>query len=120
MSSSLAGLLKCALQEFQHRYPQLISRIRSEGGLQSYFVPMECPTLPLDVDFKCRDMLHAKFDTDQGPLWRVQLITEATMDKAALGETISRTFDNLVDLTDHDQVSCGYWLLVLLICAQKT
>ena len=30
-------------------------------------------------------MLHQKFDTNQGPLWRVQLITEASMDLANLG-----------------------------------
>jgi hypothetical protein len=46
---------------------------------------MECPTLPLDVTFSCKDMLHQKFDTGQGPLWRVQLITEASMDLANLG-----------------------------------
>ena len=46
---------------------------------------MECPILPLDVNFVCRDMLHQKFDTVQGPLWRVQLITEASMDLANLG-----------------------------------
>ena len=31
-------------------------------------------------------MLHEKFDASDGPLWRVQLITEATMDRAGLGE----------------------------------
>ena len=46
---------------------------------------MECPTLPLDVMFNCKDMLHQRFDTVQGPLWRVQLITEASMDLANLG-----------------------------------
>jgi hypothetical protein len=30
-------------------------------------------------------MLHQKFDTNTGPLWRVQLITEASMDLANLG-----------------------------------
>ena len=91
----LVGLLKCALQEFQHTYPQLTSRIRHcppNGKCQSpehcqnlHFSPMECPILPLDVTFSCRDMLHQKFDTVQGPLWRVQLITEASMDLANLG-----------------------------------
>ncbi len=46
---------------------------------------MECPILPLDITFGCKDMLHQKFDTNQGPLWRVQLITEASMDLANLG-----------------------------------
>ncbi|CAB4059291.1 unnamed protein product [Lepeophtheirus salmonis] len=45
---------------------------------------MECPILPLDSDFECRDMLHNQFDTERGPLWRVQLITEQTMDKAPI------------------------------------
>ncbi len=48
--------MKCALQEFQHRYPQLTSRIRSDPGGgdqgQLYFIPMECPTFPLDTDFQ--------------------------------------------------------------------
>lgn len=95
--------MKCALQEFQHVYPQLTARIRdlnpetsgSTSGSATasgashqpkpHFVPMECPTFPLDTEFKCRDMLHDKFDTENGPLWRVQLVTEATMEKANLG-----------------------------------
>jgi len=78
------GLMKCALQEFQHKYPQLISRIRREST-GAYFTPMECPTFPLDVNFDCKDMLHEKFKTEEGPLWRVQLITEESMHKAILG-----------------------------------
>lgn len=77
------GLMKCALQEFQHMFPQLTSRIREDQG-HPYFAPMECPTLPLDTEFKCQDMLHTKFNTSQGPLWRVQLVTENTMEQAAL------------------------------------
>ena len=46
---------------------------------------MECPLLPLDTLFTCHDMLHAPFDEESGPLWRVQHITEATMDAANLG-----------------------------------
>lgn len=75
--------MKCALQEFQHMFPQLTSRIREDQG-HPYFAPMECPTLPLDTEFKCQDMLHTKFNTSQGPLWRVQLVTENTMEQAAL------------------------------------
>ena len=86
--------MKCALQEFQHRYPQLTARIRpgtaastpQADGSTPHFIPMECPTFPLDTDFKCRDMLHTKFDTETGPLWRVQLVTENTMDKANLSK----------------------------------
>ncbi len=48
------------------------------------FIPMECPDLPLDVDLKCKNMLHEKFDEFHGPLWRVQLITEQAMDSANL------------------------------------
>ncbi|TRY78377.1 hypothetical protein TCAL_01694 [Tigriopus californicus] len=77
------GLMKCALQEFQHMFPQLTSRIREDQG-HPYFAPMECPTFPLDTEFKCQDMLHTKFNTSQGPLWRVQLVTEDTMEQAAL------------------------------------
>ncbi len=55
--SCQTGLMKCALQEFQHRYPQLTSRIRADGGGGGgsgdlHFVPMECPTFPLDTDFE--------------------------------------------------------------------
>ena len=46
---------------------------------------MECPILPFDTEFEIKDMLHTKFDTLSGPLWRVQLITEKTMDSADLG-----------------------------------
>eukprot|EP00096_Caligus_rogercresseyi_P011195 TRINITY_DN4332_c0_g1_i1.p1 TRINITY_DN4332_c0_g1~~TRINITY_DN4332_c0_g1_i1.p1 ORF type:complete len:529 (-),score=144.67 TRINITY_DN4332_c0_g1_i1:527-2113(-) len=77
------GLLKCALQEFQHMFPQLTSRLILRGNVP-HFHPMECPTLPLDSDFTCRDMLHDQFDTEVGPLWRVQLITEKSMDKASI------------------------------------
>ena len=45
---------------------------------------MECPILPLDSTFKCKDMLHEEFCVEQGPLWRVQLIDESTMDIANL------------------------------------
>jgi hypothetical protein len=76
--------MKCALQEFQHMYPQLTSRIRTDGH-DHFFIPMECPTFPLDTDFEIKDMLHEKFNVANGPLWRVQLITEATMDRAGLG-----------------------------------
>ena len=77
---SPVGLMKCALQEFQHMYPQLTSRTRDDSIL-----PMECPTFPLDTEFQTKDMLHTKFDIENGPLWKVQLITEATMEKAAAG-----------------------------------
>ena len=91
-----AGLMKCALQEFQHRYPQLTSRIRpaaassasADSSSSPHFIPMECPTFPLDTDFTCKDMLHDKFDTETGPLWRVQLVTENNMDRANLGERL--------------------------------
>lgn len=85
------GLMKCALQEFQHMFPHLTSRLKrmtSGNGTDESclcFVPMECPILPLDTGFKCKDMLHDKFDEEKGPLWRVQLITESTMDAANLG-----------------------------------
>ena len=91
--------MKCALQEFQHMHPQLTSRIRTEktqttsiGGMAQTvsstqsFIPMECPTFPLDTEFACKDMLHDKLDVENGPLWRVQLVTEATMDKSNIGK----------------------------------
>ena len=45
---------------------------------------MECPLLPLDENLECRDMLHQKFDTETGPLWRVQIITINELEKANL------------------------------------
>ena len=88
--------MKCALQQFQHTHPQLTSRITEQPTGQSQpnldpnhersFVAMELPKFPLDSEFAVGDMLHEKFASGEGPLWRVQLITEATMDRAGLGE----------------------------------
>ena len=90
------GLMKCALQQFQHTHPQLTSRITEPPNSQSQpnldpnsersFVAMELPKFPLDSEFAVKDMLHERFSASEGPLWRVQLITEATMDRAGLGE----------------------------------
>jgi len=77
------GLVKITLQELQHQFPILTSRIRQDGG-KTEFCPMECPVLPLDTDLQCKDMLHSKFDTERGPLWRVQIITMQEMEKASL------------------------------------
>ena len=104
--------MKCSLQEFQHMFPQLTSCIRKqssnnnlnnnipnstiEAHLNNWthvineqhhdlqFSPMECPILPLDTGFKCKDMLHEEFSVEEGPLWRVQLIDQSTMDNANL------------------------------------
>ena len=102
--------MKCSLQEFQHMFPQLKSRIKScsnnavnsnnnvqSGDVNSnkqlvtnelqqelQFMPMECPTLPLDTSFECKNMLHEEFSQENGPLWRIQLIDESTMDSANL------------------------------------
>lgn len=107
------GLMKCSLQEFQHMFPQLTSCIKTLSGSanninnnmpnynnefhQSHhitmvneqqhdlqFFPMECPILPLDTEFKYKNMLHDEFCVEKGPLWRVQLIDESTMDLANL------------------------------------
>ena len=87
--------MKCALQQFQHTHPQLTSRIaaaeqpnQSQQNLapERSFVAMELPKFPLDSEFAVGDMLHERFASGEGPLWRVQLITEATMDRAGLGE----------------------------------
>merc|ERR1719414_2249740 len=48
------------------------------------FIPMECPVLPLDSSFRFKNMLHNEFPVESGPLWRVQLIDESTMDSANL------------------------------------
>ena len=53
-----------------------------QGGKQETFQPMELPVLPLDQELLCTDMLHHKFDTETGPLWRVQIITRDTFQKA--------------------------------------
>ena len=67
---------------------------------------MECPILPLDTHLLSQDMIHDKvganysvnttasqagnvdfkhlpfqFDTERGPLWRVQIITQQEMEK---------------------------------------
>ena len=78
--------MKCALQEFQHMFLHLTSRLKPASRIQPQheeivlFVPMECPILPLDTDLTCHDMLHVPFDEENGPLWRVQHITEDCMD----------------------------------------
>lgn len=84
------GLLKCALQEFQHMFPHLTSRLKVQspvqGGSQEelvFLVPMECPILPLDTTCH-QDMLHETFDEEHGPLWKVQLINESSMETAHL------------------------------------
>lgn len=77
------GLVKITLQELQHQFPQLTSRISMSNG-KPMFVPMECPMLPLDTDLQCQDMLHQKFDTTSGPLWRVQIITMSELETAGL------------------------------------
>ena len=101
------GLMKCSLQEFQHMFPQLTSCIKKQnlnGNFNNnntpslynpaqlvneqhelHFMPMECPILPLDTNFQCKSMLHEEFDVVRGPLWRVQLVDESSMDLANLG-----------------------------------
>ena len=105
--------MKCSLQEFQHMFPQLTSCIKTHssstaniinnnqcGSIDPHsnkqnfmvnelqhdlqFIPMECPTLPLDTSFNIKNMLHDEFPQETGPLWRVQLIDELTMDSANL------------------------------------
>ena len=100
-----ADLVKICLQEFQHMFPQLTTRIppsalnnnasprgsqttldQLEGHThpQKQFAPMECPTLPYDHTLECKDMIHAEFDTEKGPLWRVQVIDEDSIQTANL------------------------------------
>ena len=88
------GLLKCSLQEFQHMFPYLTSRIKVQPSVSPnteenniLFAPMECPILPLDTSMNCTDMLHDTFDEENGPLWRVQHVTEDSMDAANLVNT---------------------------------
>ena len=38
----------------------------------------------IDTVFKTKNMLDETFDEENGPLWRVQLVTEATMEAAYL------------------------------------
>jgi hypothetical protein len=96
--------MKCALQEFQHMFPHLTSRFLIKPPQPPnfteefvYFSPMECPILPLDSQFRCKDMLHQPFDDEKGPLWRVQLVTQSLMDAANL-VIIFRIYQ----LTNHD------------------
>ena len=88
--SLFQGLMKISLQEFQHMFPYLTSRIKVQPATPPQteesvlFVPMECPILPLDTQMKCTDMLHETFDEENGPLWRVQHVIEDNMDAANL------------------------------------
>lgn len=75
------GVVKVGLQEIQHQHPQLTSRIARKGG-KEVFAPMECPVLPLDDQFTCKDMIHQRFDVERGPLWRVQIVTQADMENS--------------------------------------
>ena len=92
--------MKCALQEFQHMFPHLTSRLKTSAPQtvpnaeeMVSFVPMECPILPLDTKLTCTDMLHTPFDEENGPLWRVQHVTEAIMDAANLVSKSSANMD---------------------------
>ena len=48
--------MKCALQEFQHMFPLLTTRIKARPPVppnnepEASFLPMECPILPLGWD----------------------------------------------------------------------
>ncbi len=52
-------MVQITLQELQHSCPLLTSRIVREGG-REVFRPMEVPTLPIDRDIQCQDMLHTR------------------------------------------------------------
>ena len=56
---------------------------------------MECPILPLDTSMNCIDMLHETFDEENGPLWRVQHVTEDTMDAANLVNIVIFIHENI-------------------------
>ena len=130
--------MKCSLQEFQHMFPQLTSCIKNRSNSSSsinnnlshhnhdtsssnianiisdqqhdlHFYPMECPILPLDTTFKCKDMMHEEFCVNEGPLWRVQLIDESTMDLANLrfGPELSALLE---DTTAEISVRWRYFL----------
>ena len=93
--------MKISLQEFQHMFPYLTSRIKVQPATPPQtedsvlFVPMECPILPLDTQMKCTDMLHETFDEENGPLWRVQHVIEDNMDAANLvRNTRNTTYHN--------------------------
>jgi len=76
------GEVKVGLQEMQHQNPQLTCRIKQIANNKTVFAPMECPVLPLDTEFECKDFLHEKFNTETGPLWRVQIVTLETFERA--------------------------------------
>ena len=134
----MIGLMKCSLQEFQHMFPQLTSCIKNRSNSSNsinnnlshhnhdtsssnianiisdqqhdlHFHPMECPILPLDTTFKCKDMMHEEFCVNEGPLWRVQLIDESTMDLANLrfGPELSALLE---DTTAEISVRWRYFL----------
>jgi len=55
----------------------------------------------------CRDMLHQKFDTTSGPLWRVQLVTESTMDSANL--SFGPELQAILEGDDLQVIISSYW-----------
>ena len=92
------------MQELQHQCPLLTSRIQ-EGA----FTPMEVPTLPIHspgdtahTGGQCSggtdtssdsvtagNLLHTWLDPDQGPLWRVQIVSLATFEAESLKTSYS-------------------------------
>ncbi|XP_023337320.1 uncharacterized protein LOC111708242 isoform X2 [Eurytemora carolleeae] len=77
------GVVQVGLQELQHQNPQLTARIQTIGSRQ-VFAPMECPVLPLDTQFACSDFIHEQFNIETGPLWRVQIVSQTTLELARI------------------------------------
>ena len=85
----LLGLVQITLQEMQHSCPLLTSRIVREGG-REVFRPMEVPTLPIDRDIQCQDMLHTRLsmprnDNDDSML-KIYFLLDLTQKMVPSGE----------------------------------
>lgn len=113
------GLVQITLQELQHQHPQLTSRISRQGGKQETFQPMELPVLPLDQELLCTDMLHHKFDTETGPLWRVQIITRDTFQKAGPAMGFGPEVEAIIEDDSSLDTRWRYFLRYLQVTQQQ-
>jgi len=112
------GIVQITLQELQHQYPLLTSRI-SKHASKDMFSPMELPILPLDQELTCTDMLHTKFDTENGPLWRVQIVTRATFEAASSGLGFGPEMEAIIEDDSDVDTRWRYYLRYLQGCLNQ-
>jgi len=112
------GIVQITLQELQHQFPLLTSRITRQGG-KEMFVPMELPVLPLDQELQCQDMLHTRFDTLNGPLWRVQIVTQSTFQDASSGLGFGPEMEAIIEDDSDNETRWRYYLRYLQGCLNQ-